>query len=401
MTHSMQTLQRELDRCKSVILLHRGEAHLAHLLFSTNIIWAEDAVTAYINGLIIAINPNYFIKLPTPARETLVASLLWKLAMLHLVRGQGRISHLWQMASSYWVNNTLHNRGYSFDGMIPWLDHRYDDMAVEEIYDDLILREEAGTLDDPGALWGAIDDDGSYDVADLRHPTEGHMLPGTTIPPTDPNLAQKMTTAVVKSVQYAAQQSGGYAGSEPVADLVNQFLNPKVMWEREVLPFMTAQEGWDYDWTVPNRRIRHTYLPSLSKSTKGGLDHIAFMGDSSGSITKAQLVRINSEAHFIKKRFNPELFTMLNFDDEIQMEKRMTRRDRFDEMEVIGRGGTDLMCVRSWIIRNKPKAVVVFSDLVCEQMVPLEPKDMVPMLWIVFNNPGAVVPHGRVIHINE
>ncbi|MCF8861643.1 putative metallopeptidase [Agrobacterium phage OLIVR2] len=401
MTHSMQTLQRELDRCKSVILLHRGEAHLAHLLFSTSIIWAEDAVTAYINGFIIAVNPNYFMKLPTSSRETLIASLLWKLAMLHLVRGQGKDAWLWQMASSYWVNNELHSRGYSFDGMTPWLDHRYDGQAVEEIYDDLVLREEQGTLDDPQALWGAYDDDGNYDVTDLRHPTEGKMMAGSPVPPVDPSLAQKMTTAVVKAVQYAAQAGGGYSGSTPVADMVKQFLNPKVNWEREVLPFMTAQEGWDYNWQIPSRRIRHTYLPSLAKSSQGGLDHIAFMGDSSGSITKAQLVRINSEAHFIKKRFNPELFTMLNFDDEIQMEKRMTRYDRFDEMEVIGRGGTDLWCVRNWIIKNKPKAVVVFSDLVCDPMVALEPKDMVPILWIVFNNPGAVVPHGRAIHINE
>ncbi|MDT9702892.1 VWA-like domain-containing protein, partial [Streptomyces sp. P17] len=73
----------------------------------------------------------------------------------------------------------------------------------------------------------------------------------------------------------------------------------------------------------------------------------------------------------------------------------------YDKMEVVGRGGTDLRAVRKWIIKNRPKAMIIFTDMGCEAMEPLEPSDMVPILWIVFNNPTAIVPHGKVIHIQE
>lgn len=394
-------LQRELDRTKSEVFIRRGEGHLAHLMCGVNIIWAEDAVTAYNNGMIIAINPEFFMQLKTPTRETLFASHLWKIAMLFLVRGEGKVWRLWQMATSYWVNNMLHNKGYSFEGLSPHLDHRYDNMSADEIYADLVERDYDGTLDDLGAIWGYKNAAGEFDVDDLRHPTEGQMVGNGLVPPTEPSVAHKMINTVVQASQYMAQAPGGYGGDNPMVDMIRQFLKPKVLWEKELLPFFTAQEGLDYTWSIPNRRIRSVYLPSLVKNSEGGLTHIAFMGDSSGSITKSQLVRINSEAAFIKKRFNPEKFTMINFDDEIQMVYEMSRQDPFDEMKVVGRGGTHLAPVRQWIIDNKPKAVVIFSDLCCDPMEPLPPENMVPILWIVFNNQSADVPHGKMIHIAE
>lgn len=402
MTHSMQTLQRELDRCKSEIFLRRGEGHLAQLLCSIPVIWAEDAVTAYTNGMIIAINPNFFMKIPAASRETVLASKLWNIAMMHLVRGQGKRWDMWNMAATYWVNNLLRNKGYKFDGLVPWFDHRYDDQVIEQIYEDFLIREAAGTLDDPQALWGYLDEHGQFDFIDLRHPTEAHTRgPGYEIPPTDPNLAQKILNAVVQSTQYAAQADGGYGGAAPMADLVNQFLQPKVKWEKEVVPFLTAANSKDYSWSIPNPRIRHTYLPSLQAMLKGGLANIRWYGDSSGSMTKAQLVRWNSEARYVHKKFKPKKFTLINFDDEIQMIQEFKPTDRYDEIKVLGRGGTDLNCVRNDIIKTKPDAVIIFSDLGCDEMLPLPRESMVPILWIVLNNPNATVPHGRVVHISE
>lgn len=398
---SIVKLQRELDRAKSEVFLRHGEGHLANLLCGVNIIWAEDAVTVYTNGMIIAINPVFFMAIPAPARETVFAHQLWHIAMLHLIRGEGKLWHLWQRATDYWINNMLHNKGYSFDGLKPWLDHRYDGMSVEDIYEDQVLREQNGTLDDLGGMWGYTNDEGNFDTEDLRHPTQGAMVGNGLVPPTDPTIARDMINAVVKAVQYAAQATGGYGGENPAFDMIQQFLQPRILWEKELIPFFTAQEGFDYSWLIPNRKIRSVYLPSLVKNSEGGLTRIAFMGDSSGSITKSQGVRINSEGAFIKKRFNPELFDMINFDDDIRMVKTMTRQDRFEDMPWIGRGGTHLGPVRQWIIENKPKAVVIFSDLCCDPMEPLPKKDMVPILWIVFNNRSADVPHGKMIHIEE
>jgi predicted metal-dependent peptidase len=393
-------LQRELDRMKSEIFLRKGEAVLAQLLCSIPVIWAEDAVTAYTNSMVVAMNPKFVLNLPSKTRPTVLAHELWHIGMLDILRGQGKEWEPWNWATDYRHNAYLQSKGYSFDGTKPFLDMRYFGLAAEEIYDDLLLRRDNGTLDNLGAMWGITDDNGMFDVTDLKHPTADDER-YETIPPLDANQAAKLVNTVVQATQYAAQSPAGGGDNSSEIDFINQFLQPKVRWEKEILPFMTAAEGLDYDWRIPNRRIRYTYLPSLRTNSEGGLTHIAFFGDSSGSITKSQLVRINSEARYVWKRFNPALFTMINFDDEIEMVKQMRRGDSFEEMEVVGRGGTDLRPVRQWIIDNKPKAVVIFSDLDCTAMEPLEPKDMVPILWIVFNNPNATIPHGRRVDINE
>ena len=397
-------LQKELDRVTSEIFLLRGESYLAHILCSCRVIWQEDAATAYTNGLTIAINPKFFMWLEPKSRVFVIAHLLWHVLMMHNVNGAGKVWHLWQMACDYWVNNHLIlNKHYSYNGIRPWFDAYYANWDVNAIYDDLVAREQDDRLDDLDTLWGYLDPDGFGDMFDLRPRKEAFTSPnmGDPFPETDDADAREMVAAIIKVSQYAAQEHGAYAGQEPFMELIEQFLAPRIPWEKEITPFLTALDGYDYTYSRPNPRYRKAYLPARQKMARGGLDHIAIAGDSSGSMTMAQQVRINSEARYILKRFQPEKLTLLNFDDEIRLERTMSRNDPFDKMEVVGRGGTDLRAVRKWIIKNRPKAMIIFTDMGCEAMEPLEPSDMVPILWIVFNNPTAIVPHGKVIHIQE
>jgi len=53
--------------------------------------------------------------------------------------------------------------------------------------------------------------------------------------------------------------------------------------------------------------------------------------------------------------------------------------------------------VREWIIKNKPTAAIIFSDMYVRPMEEL-PFD-IPIIWCVLNNPNATVPFGEVVHI--
>lgn len=403
MDHDLSVLNKELDRAKADIFLLKNDGYLAQTLLSVNVIWSEDIATGFTNSLTIAINPNFFMHLKKQTRVTFFAHLLWHILLMDVVRGAGRDWYLWQVACDYRINGILMRKGYSFDGLRPWYDPYYDGTSVEDIYDDLVKRQAIGTLDDLDNLWGYQDDDGFGDVFDLYPISEAQTTPakGQVIEKTDPEDMRKLVSIVVKVTQYAAQTPGGAAHREPFMDMIKQFLEPVVPWEREIPPFLTAREGTDYDWRKPSRRSRKVYLPSRVKTGLGGLDHIVFAMDSSGSMTKAQLVRANSEGRYVHKRWKPAKFTMLNFDDEIRMVETFGKNEPFHEMRIVGRGGTELAPLRQWIIDNKPKAVVVFTDMGCDEMEPLPPESMVPMLWIVFNNPSARVPHGKMIHIQE
>lgn len=101
---------------------------------------------------------------------------------------------------------------------------------------------------------------------------------------------------------------------------------------------------------------------------------------------------------YIKERFNPEKLTILQFDTKVQKIDVYTSMDYFNYLDVIGRGGTHLECVREYINEHKPTAAVVFSDLHCPKMHHLD--NDIPVIWIVLNNKDAKVNFGKMVHIN-
>ena len=89
---------------------------------------------------------------------------------------------------------------------------------------------------------------------------------------------------------------------------------------------------------------------------------------------------------------------MVQFDTMIQDVKEFTEDDPFDEIKVIGRGGTCLVCVREYIEKHKPTAAVVFSDLYCTPMQPLT--EEIPVIWAVIGS-NLTGPFGKTIHIKN
>jgi predicted metal-dependent peptidase len=128
-----------------------------------------------------------------------------------------------------------------------------------------------------------------------------------------------------------------------------------------------------------------------------GLENLMYFVDVSGSITDPYIIRFNSELKYIKETFNPEKLTVVQFDHRIQDVKVFTDEDEFGKIEVVGRGGTSLSPVRELILKEKPTAVIIFSDLEC---APMEKVDC-PIIWVVVNNPKTRPAFGRIINIQE
>ena len=87
------------------------------------------------------------------------------------------------------------------------------------------------------------------------------------------------------------------------------------------------------------------YLPSLIDDD-GGLDHLIYYLDVSGSISDGDIIRFHSEFKYVKEHFEPEKMTMVQFDTRITQEKVFHKEDPFVETHVVGRGGTSLVPVR-------------------------------------------------------
>jgi hypothetical protein len=91
----------------------------------------------------------------------------------------------------------------------------------------------------------------------------------------------------------------------------------------------------------------------------------------------------------------------MQFDDIIQKVDIFLKDDPFEEVMIMGRGGTSLIPVREAIIKENPTAVVIFSDLQCEPMEPLPEGLDIPIIWVALNNKDAKVPHGQIVHLRE
>src|SRR5690606_36181796 len=102
-----------------------------------------------------------------------------------------------------------------------------------------------------------------------------------------------------------------------------------------------------------DRRYFDVYLPGEVED-EGRLEHLIYYLDVSGSVTDAQAMRFNSEVKYIKDTFNPKKLTLAQFDTRITWERTFLEDDPFDEIVIIGRGGTHLEPVRQHMIKHRP-----------------------------------------------
>lgn len=373
-------LSRELDKTKSTVFLGSNAAFLGSIMCSLDFIWSRDVPTAATDSVSLWWNPDFFMQLEPEARQTVLLHELWHAARLHMVRLETRDPKIWNYACDIRINNDLEREGSSFKGIENcWKDQDYDQPAIaaeEDIYDDLMKN---AIQPPPAGSFGQ----GGGDVG-------GDMIP------MDAGSKQAAINNVVKAIQQA--KASGQAGKIPggIEEMVNKFLEPIIPWETVLMQFFTDLLHEDYTWKRPNRRFHDMYLPSLVQENDR-LEHLIYYLDVSGSISTEDVVRFNSEVKFIKDTFKPLMLTLVQFDTEITSEQVFLEDDPFDGIEVVGRGGTSLRCVRQHIITAKPIAAIIFSDLYVTPMEPIP--DPIPVVWIGINNPEARVPFGKLIHI--
>jgi hypothetical protein len=356
-------LQKELDRAKSAVFLGNNAAFLGSLMCSTNFVWATDITTA----------------------------------RLHLNRLGDRDHKVFNYACDIRINNELTAEGYSFEGLEGcWRDTKYPPgMPEEDIYDDLIKNQ---IQPPPQGGWGQPPTpcNGGQGGSDPNAPP---MVPnnGCDMLPADTGSMISAVNNVVRAIHQA--KLGGEAGTIPgdVELLITKFLTPVLPWELLLNQFMQDLIQEDYSWRHPNRRFPDMYMPSRYQD-EGKLTHLIYYEDVSGSISDADCFRFNSEVKYVKETFQPEKMTLVQFDTRITQEIVFHDDDPFDQIRIVGRGGTSLVPVREHILQHRPTAAIIFSDLECAPMAPLGFD--IPILWICIRNGKAQVPFGKLIHIH-
>lgn len=367
-------LEKMLSRVRIKFFGKGGNPFLAALMCKIPVIWSTALPTAATDGLKIWWNPYFFISIPQPEQIFVLAHELWHVAYLHALRRGNRDPKKWNIAADHVINTMLIQDGYSVAnlGFDILRDMKYFGWSVDRVYDDLPDPpcDDGPKGDQPG-------DDGMG--ADLAPPDDPNADPSEQ-PQKDPGAAMAQAVSNVIGAAQMAKMSG-HPGSVPgeITEMVDKLLNPVVPWEVVLSQFMTEIAQEDYSYRRPNRRWDDPLLPS--RTNEGALMELNWYLDVSGSIDTSMIERFFSEMIYVQSAFQPKAINIIQFDCAIQKETRLESEDSLTELQVIGRGGTDLSPVREHMEKTRPYAAIIFSDMECSPMEEID----IPVLWCVFN----------------
>lgn len=381
---TLATAKKALDRAKIGLMASPNSAFITTVCFSMKHIWDETITTANTDGLNIRFNPNFFMALDRDEQLFLLQHEAWHVALLHMVRLNGRKPEKWNIAADYVINDLLVKNGFKMPQGGKH-DPQYRDMSTEQVYDllpDDPQQEQAFDMDLVQAEGPGKPEDG---------PGGGSGGSGA---PTPEELEHQIADILVRaSIQ--SKMAGDKPGSIPgdVEIFLDGYLNPKLPWDKILRKYMNSMCKDDYTWRRPNRRyFPDHYLPTMYSE---GLMDIAEAIDASGSVSDDDFHRYVSETRQIIKKFKPKKLTLIQFDAQLKSVDELHSVGDLKKVNFTGRGGTWIKPVIDWAIENKPQLLLIFSDGYFNH-VPQDPG--IPIIWIIHNNPKFTAPYGKVIH---
>ncbi len=340
----------------------------------------------------------------------------------HLRRGE-RDPKLWNRAADLMINRVLENDQFVLppDGLFD-REGRFAGLPVETIYARLLedqeraadqgkqdgsatpangggaqAQENAGGQPTTGDFGpgGATDRQGTRsgtapariwgEVRDLRAEDGKPLAPATR------RQAESDLDIRIRQAGAAAKRAGRFSGL--LKDAV-ETATDRVDWQDK---FRTTFDGTlrgDVSWSRPNRRFlpHRIYLPGWRRT---GAGRVAFVLDTSGSISARELAVYTAGVLGILEETGPEQIALIQCDVEVRDVVYLDPGERFDRIEVVGRGGTRFQPAFDWIAASgfAPQVIVYATDLCCIE-VPTDPG--VPVIWLTPMR-GRSVPFGDIV----
>ena len=156
-------------------------------------------------------------------------------------------------------------------------------------------------------------------------------------------------------------------------------------WRSLLRRYMTDAARRDYSWSLPNRRFIDSglYLPSIRSE---GMDAIAVIIDTSGSLPAPTLAEFWAELREVATEIQPESVHVLQVDAAVQDAAEYAPDDLPDEIALKGRGGTDFRPGFEWLDERgiQPGVCLYFTDMLCSDYPEAEPG--FPTIWVNYSS---------------
>ena len=373
---------------------------------------------------------------------TAIARVMLACGLKHHTRRGERDPERWQLASQLVTHAILRDAGFPLPpGADAW-----DGMTVEEAYDRLPDPDENGDGDAPDSAAtpagaglgdasagapGEGDDadsdatpdpgddarDGSNDEGDETDRGDPQERSGDGPDSDAPASHDPSGTGEIMDADERSDPNGG-AGEAPLdvigeeqswdkamhqalnlaksegklpgrlEEMVHHAHTTMLDWRTLLRRYMTDAARRDYSWAVPNRRFIDSglYLPSIHSE---GIDTIAVIIDTSGSLCTETLADFWAEVREIATEIQPETVVVLQVDAAVQDAAEYSGFDLPEEIIVTGRGGTDFRPGFAWLDDHatNPGVCLYLTDMICSDYPETPPA--YDVVWVNWGDPPA------------
>ena len=382
------------------------------------------------DGYEIRYSPRWVAETASHLIETAMARVVMACALKHHTRRRDRDPERWQKASQLVTHALIRDAGFT----LPPAAQVWDGVSVEQAYERL-QAEDGDSGDAPsadaaamaaGQPSGAGDGGGdptggpsaSPDDADAR---DGDAQggggaaddAGSDVPPSfdpsgtgevmdadaragedgEPSEAPVDVTAEEQAWDEAMHQALNIARTESrvpgrIEETVKNAHASTLDWRTLLRRYMTDATRSDYSWSLPNRRFIDSglYLPSIRSD---GIETIAVIVDTSGSLPAATLAEFWAELREVAAEIRPETVVVLQVDAAVRDAAEYAPDDLPDEIALKGRGGTDFRPGFEWLDAQgiQPGVCLYFTDMVCDSYPDAEPA--YPTVWVNYSTPPS------------
>ena len=398
------------------------------------------------DGHEIRYSPRWVAETEAHLIETAMARVVMACALKHHTRRGERDPERWQMASQLVTHPLIRDAGFT----LPPDAEAWHDLSVEQAYDRLPEPGDDDSGDDgepspnaagPGASTAQSspdgddddtgdpsdssdggdpqDQDGSDGGPDAPHGDgqrqdgngQGEDAASDAPPSHDPSGTGEVMDAGTRGGE-EGHESGGtpldVAAEEQAWDeAMHQALNiaraegkvpgrveetvkgahaSRLDWRTLLRRYMTDAAKSDYSWSLPNRRLIDSglYLPSIRSE---GMETIAVIIDTSGSLPAATLAEFWAELREVAAEIQPESIHVLQVDAAVQDAAEYAPDDLPDEIAIKGRGGTDFRPGFEWLDEQgiRPAVCLYFTDMECSSYPDAEPA--FDVVWVNWSDP--------------
>jgi predicted metal-dependent peptidase len=197
----------------------------------------------------------------------------------------------------------------------------------------------------------------------------------------------------IRQAAAAATRAGRFSAG--MVELVEAALD-RVDWRDRFRTLFDGTLRSEASWARPNRRFlpQGVYLPGWRR---GGAGRVAFVLDTSGSISARELATYVANLLGLIEETGPEQVAIIQCDTTVKQVDYLGPGESIDRIEVLGRGGTRFQPAFDWIAASgfDPHIIVYATDLASRDQ-PNDPG--VPVIWLTPTR-GRAAPFGEIVDI--